>query len=594
MKTSHASLTWVVSVCVLPITLFMCAGCGDNGSPTKPTPADFNTYVASLPAWDEFANVQDTSTLAGDLIAEMSNQVLCTTQPYDICQNPDAIITFGSAPDVLYLGSLIQGDSYLGGLGTMEELPIRQRAPLTIAINLFTGTDITTVVQNPDAASVQGALNTLVTDAASSGHKSGSRISYTYKESYNATQAALSLDVSYKYMATEGRAALDFGTSEETHTVTALFKQVMFEAYIVRPQTPGAFFSEDFTQARLDEQISLGNIGTDNLPVYVARIQYGRMLMYSMTSSASSSLLQAAVGASYNGLASVDASIRTQVQNVLSTATIKVATIGGDANSVLTLLRSGNLKDYFTTDDPITTAAPLAYALCNLADGSLAQVSEMTSFSIKQCGTVAGWVYTNKAEWEIAIRQLVGDGHIVEFPTTPANIALSNEYPYQPGLNTNLGATLTWDSSRTHYPFSFHLKALASGHPLVYDDQESGGDAFAPLEQERSISIGGVDVGENDDFEIAIPAWNSKAAVFAIGITVGDNSCESGEGLQTYGINGFDNQAVGYSCPNCPMAHGFIGVVATVPMLSIRFNESDTGDDIFVRDLVFGVLQWEE
>ena len=576
------------------MTLLLLSCSDDNPAPTSPDPADTDAYLAALPAWDQFAQVQDTSTApAGDIVAEMANQVLCTTTPYSITQNPDAIITFGSAPDVLYLGSLIQGDSYLGGLGTMEELPIRQRAPLTIAINLFSGTDISSVVQNPDAASVQSALNTLVSNAAASGHKSGSRISYNYKESYNAMQAALSLDVSFKYMTSAGKVALNASYSESSHTVTALFKQIMFEAYIVRPQTPGQFFSTAFTQAMLDEQIRLGNIGPNNLPVYVSRIQYGRMLMYSMTTTSSSSLLQVAIGASYNGLASVDANIRGEVQSILQNSEVKVATIGGDGNAALALLRSGQLKDYFTTDDPITTAAPLAYALCNLADGSLAQVSEMTSYSVKQCGAPGATAYTNKTEWQMAIAALVGEGHVVEFLTTAGNIALSNEEPTPPASNHSMGPILTWDSSRTHYPFSFYLRALASGHTLVYDDQESG-PAFAPMDQQRCISIGDVDDGENDDFEIAIPTWHSNAAVFAIGIAVCDNAAESGEGAQVYGVNGFANASLPNSRPACTGTHGFLGVVATVPIISLKFNESDTGDDMFVRDLCFGVLQWED
>ncbi|MBK7140690.1 MAG: thiol-activated cytolysin family protein [bacterium] len=589
--------SWKSPILMLYMLIFavsLLASCSsDKTSPTKPVQADVNGYVASLPAWEDFANVQDTATVpVGDLIAEMSNQVLCTTTPYNITQNPDAIITFGAAPDVLYLGSLIQGDSYLGGLGTMSELPIRQRAPLTVAINLFTGTDISTVVQNPDAASVQDALNGLVADASANGHVSGSRISYNYKESYSAMQAALSLDISYKYMTSSGQAALDFSMSEEKHTVTALFKQIMFEAYIVRPQTPGEFFSSDFTQERLDEQISLGNIGPNNVPVYVARIQYGRMLLYSMTAEASSSLLQAAVSASYNGVASVDASIRTQVQSLLSTAEVKVATIGGDDNAVLSLLRTGELKDYFTTSDSLTTAAPLAYALCNLADGSLAQVSEMTTFSIKQCGAIGATAYTNKSEWLGAITSMVGAGHTVEFLTTPENISLSNEFGV-PLTNQSMGPILTWDSSATHYPFTFYLRALAGGHTLVYDDQESG-PAFSPMDQARSISIGDVDDGENDDFEIAIPSWLPNTAVFAIGISVCDNAAESGEGGKCFGVNGYSQDPMAHSVPACTGTHGFVGIVATIPLTSIRFNESDTGDDIFVRDLIFGYLTWEE
>ncbi|MCM2271227.1 MAG: hypothetical protein NDJ18_01545 [candidate division Zixibacteria bacterium] len=122
---------------------------------------------------------------------------------------------------------------------------------------------------------------------------------------------------------------------------------------------------------------------------------------------------------------------------------------------------------------------------------------------------------------------------------------------------------LTGDSSRAHYPFSFYLRALASGHTLVYDYQGSD-PAFAPMDRQRSISIGDVDDGENDDFEIAIPTWPNNAA-------------ESGEGGTVYGVNGFANKALPSSRPACTGRHGFLGVVAIVPIISLKFNDNDTG-----------------
>jgi Thiol-activated cytolysin len=594
MLTNNDRIRGKLPLCMILGIILILAGCSsDKKTPTAPTgnTSEISAYLQALPPWEDFANLQDTATEpAGDVIAEMSNDILCTTTPYSITQNPDEIVTFGSAPDVMYLGSLIQGNSYLGGLGTMEELPIRQRAPLTIAIKLFSGTDISRVVQNPDAASIQSALSDMVSAAAGSGHQSGSRISYNYSESYSSIQAALSLGVSWKYMGASGRSALSFQASHSTHTITALFKQIMFEAYIVRPQTPGQFFSSSFSKELLDEQIALGNVGPNNLPVYVARIQYGRMLMYSMTSSSTSYLLKAAVDASYNGLASVDVSIRSQVQSVLQNAEVKVATIGGSASSALTLLRSGQLQDYFTTDDPITTAEPLAYAVCNLADGSLAQVSEMTAFDVQECSDANAICYLNKTEWQMAVAQLVGEGHIIEFPTTAENLSTANEMGWVPGQNNNMGNVLTFDSSVTHYPFTFHLRATEGGAGLVFEDQESG-PAFGAMDQERSISIGDVGDQENDDFDIAIPVWNNNAAVFAIGFTVGDNEYADEEYVEVTGVNNFIHR-FGKTSPNCPGLHGFVGIVATMPITLIHFNEGSGGDDIFVRDFCFGVIDW--
>lgn len=570
-------------------------GCGSEDNPTSPNTTEVNSYLRDLPTWAEFADVADTADVpVGDPLADMSDQVLCSTTHRSITQNPEELVTFGSAPDVMYLGSLIQGNTYLGGLGSMEELPIRQRAPLTVALKLFTGTDITRTVTNPDAASVQAALNDMVAEAEADGAQSGSRIFYDYKESYSSIQAALGLRLSFKYMGASGRTALDFETSKELTTVTAFFKQIMFEAYIVRPQTPGSFFTSDFTKERLDEQVALGNIGPKNLPVYVARIQYGRVLLYSMTYAASRSMLRAAVEGSYRGVASVDAEIRTEVESILQNATIKVATIGGSGSTVLGMIRSGTLGDYFSQDDPLTTAEPLAYALYNLADGSLAVVSETTEYDVRECSPVNATCFLNKTEWMLEAAKLAGDDRIVVFPTTAENIALANEVGAPPQSNARLGRLITFDRSNTGFPFTFSLEAAIGGYDLVFDDLE-GSDlhkAFRPMDQERSISIGDVDNNENDNFAIQIPEWNLDSAVFAVGITVGDNDAESGESISMTGIGGFSKQ---FSLkPDCPGTHGFIGIVSTVPITMLYFNENNEGDDIFVRDPEFGVIEWTD
>ena len=44
--------------------------------------------------------------------------------------------------------------------------------------------------------------------------------------------------------------------------------------------------------------------------------------------------------------------------------------------------------------------------------------------------------------------------------------------------------------------------------------------------------------------------------------------------------------------PDCPETLGFIGIVSTVPLKELYFNEDNAGDDIFIRDPQFGILEW--
>lgn len=568
------------------------AGCGkDKGTtPTPPGNTGVAAYLNNLPSWDSFNPVQpDDNSPTGPMTAEMSSGTLCTNRPFSITHNPEAIVTFGTAPDVLWVGSLIQGDSYVQGLAGMQELPIRQRAPLTVAVKLLSGTEISRVVTNPDAASVQTAMSDIIAEAVAGGHQSGSRIFYQYSEAYSSQQSALSMGLSFSYMGFSGKSALDVQTSQTTSTVTAYLKQIMFEAFIVRPQTPVEFFSSDFTKERLDEQVALGNIGPTNLPVYVARVQYGRMLMFSMTAQTSMSKLSAAVSAGYNGLASVDVSIRTEVENILQTAQIKMTSIGGADTSAFALIRTGDLASYFAHSDPLTTAEPMSYALCNLEDGALAKVSETTSYSMDVCSEADAFWYDNKTEWEIAAANMAGPNRITEFQTTAANMALANEIGTPPGSNNGLPGILNFDSLNTGLPFTFRWLAAS----FTFDDREGSSlyRAFGFADSTRCISIGDVDDYENDNFTIDITGWRHTCGVFAIGVNIGDNEARSEEYTDVRGTNGFfkrfDNGTV-----SCQGRMAFMGVISTVPITSFFFNEDNGGDDICVQDLYFGTVEW--
>ncbi|MCK4657174.1 MAG: thiol-activated cytolysin family protein, partial [candidate division Zixibacteria bacterium] len=387
------------------------------------------------------------------------------------------------------------------------------------------------------------------------------------------------LGVSFKYMGTSAQAQLAYSATNEQHTITAYFKQVMYEAYIVPPQTPAEFFSTSFTNEKLQEQVNLGNIGSNNLPVYVGKIQYGRMMMFTMTSSAHTDSMKMAIEGSYSGFTQYSVEVQASLRNILQSSEYTIISIGGPASTVLDMIKSGNLNDYFKTDASLTTAVPLAYTLYNLADGSIATVSETTEYDVRECSALNAQCYLNKTEWQMAIAELVGEGHIIEFPTTPENVALANEVASLPNENDILGTILTFDSASTQLPFTFSLKPGVSGYRLQY-------------KADRWISVGLVGVEEDDVFDIRIPEWNDNAAVFAIGIDIGDNWREPDEeGLYVYGVDGFEKRFLGVA-PNHPET--FLGVVATVPLTTFHFNEGDVNDDIFVRDFYFGVLEWSD
>ncbi len=389
---------------LLALSLALGACSEDDPVAPQPAPADLDSFFASLPAWETFSPpMPDTDEALGNPITEEVTidevEYNETVTPYSITRTPNEIVTLNPDVEVLWVGSLLQGDGYAGGLGSLQELPIRQRSPLTVAIDLLTG-DNTRDVADPDQASVNRAIGDLVQAAQDAGHTAGSDIYYTKETTHSLDQAAIKMGISASYMSATIKTSLEASMSNEMRTVTAYFVQNMFTASMVLPQTPNEVFSEDFTEDHLAEQQDRGRMGPDNLPVYVSSITYGRVLIFTFSSTAMETEIKATLSAVYNG-GQFGGELSGEYQNILEHAEISVVAVGGDAEHAIGLIRTNNLSEYFDSDTAITSAKPISYTVRNLADNTIAKVSETTEYNLREYVpaelVVTGGVYRIRA-----------------------------------------------------------------------------------------------------------------------------------------------------------------------------------------------------
>jgi len=561
----------VVLMTVLFCFLFA-TGCSDDKSVTTPDGADVNAYLESLPSWNELSPKLADSDVTGDATADIdwNQQLICTITPCSITRTPEDIVTYSPNSEILYLGSLIQGKTYISGLGAMQELPIRQRSPLTLSIDLHT-TNSSRVVQNPSLSTVMDAIHDLVAEAGASGYKAGSSIFFSQTTNHSLEQSALALGMSAKYMGASVKASLRAETTKETNSLTAYFIQKMFTTSVELPQTPGAFFSNEFTKEQLESQVTMGRIGPDNLPVFVSNIVWGRMMTLTMTSTAEISAMKAALSASYAG---IGGTVGAEHLQVLNNSTIKLVTVGGDANAALGYLRTGQLGSFFAEDAPLTTAVPLSYTVRNLCDNSVAMVSETTDFDLVECSPLVATLLPNEPTWRASVLDAGMD--ILEFPFTSTNMAKADQIAGPPGGNAWIADPLTFAASNTGFPFNFTIDATSSPSVTWNDDEMGCGNC---------ISIGDADNYEDDDFEIVV----TDTLVYAMSIYIGDNGFTAEEYLQVWATSGYSEERFLHQFPYNEMQPfgGFIGVVSPVPIRRIHFNEDAGGDDITIANLLF-------
>lgn len=384
------------------ITLFatsataFAVACSDS---VAPAPADVDEFMGTLPSWAAFSpalpdtnDIVASSTVSREVVEGTTYE--CTVSPYSITQTPEKIVTLDPDVNVLWLGALLQGNGYKDGIGSLSEWSVRERAPLQVTVDLLSSPNSKTV-ENPTLASVNQAVGELVGAAQAAGHRGGSSVSYSSETTHSINQAGISMGLSVRYIPYNVRLGLSAAASRNASekTITAYFVQRMFTASIVLPSTSGDFFSDAFTPERLEQEISRGHVGSSNPPVYVANIAYGRILMFTMTSTSREDSIRAAISAATalkkdSAAAGDSVGLSAAYRNILNTAKISVATVGGEGQNAAALIRSGDIASYFSDDAALTSARPISYTVRNLGDNSIARVSETTEYNLRECTAI--------------------------------------------------------------------------------------------------------------------------------------------------------------------------------------------------------------
>src|SRR5262245_4891723 len=217
--------TGALSLALLAVLASSCKE--DPAAPETVPVADVDEFLNSLPTWEEFSPTKpDADEATGDpaQIEEVvdGRKYNCETTPYSITRTPDKIVTMNPDYEVLWPGSLLQGQGYAMGIGSLAELPIRERAPLTLSIDLLTH-DNTRTVDNPTLASVNQAIGELIQAATDAGHLAGSNALFTQERMHSVNQGLLKLGLSAKYTGAEINSNLEVSYSAERTNVTAYF-----------------------------------------------------------------------------------------------------------------------------------------------------------------------------------------------------------------------------------------------------------------------------------------------------------------------------------------------------------------------------------
>lgn len=375
----------------------LASGVGCSGGAKKPEPGGgaVDAYVKALPTWAAFSpTLPDVDPHAagapGDPTTEElgGKQFVCVTTPFAIQRTPRELVMYSPDADVLWPGALVQGRSYRDGdgSGTLLPLKIAERTAIKVGIPALKTADNFREVVPSDGLTVGSAVGAILGAATKAELKTPSTSDFKMESFSSEEQFALSMSLSGRYLGFRAKATGEYAQSRAMNTVVVHFMEKMFEVVVDQPQTPSAWFSGAFTQAKLDEQVALGRIGPDNVPVYVSNIVYGRMFSFALSSSATEQEIRATLQAAYSwGAGQASGGLTTDQKKLLTESTIAVASVGGDFEATAAAIRSGDWKAYFASAAPLSSATPLSYTFRSLADNSVALVTETTSYGHTEC-----------------------------------------------------------------------------------------------------------------------------------------------------------------------------------------------------------------
>ncbi len=190
------------------------------------------------------------------------------------------------------------------------------------------------------------------------------------------------------------------------HTLTVYFKENAFTANVDGlPQNPGEFFSAEFTQELLDEQMAPGRISETNLPLYVASVTYGRILMFSVTSEEDTTTIKAPMnGVAKWGAGSVSAEAKAGYERVVAGNTSDIVTVGGSSAAASPAIASGDFTEYFKEATILTEYTPISYVLRDVKD-NISYPGETKEYVVQTCHRVPNRQY----ELSLDFLHVIGD-----------------------------------------------------------------------------------------------------------------------------------------------------------------------------------------
>jgi len=300
--------------------------------------------------------------------------LVCTVKEVDVAKGFNELFLLNPNSDIIYPGSIMKARSVEDGSYTPVVAP---RKPMNISVSL-PGMKPSINVENPSLSTTRTAINDLLNRKRVGA--TPAQQTYTVEQVYSREQVKLAVGANYSTPMYDISGKMDFSSDVEKSSYILKFLQV----YYTVDMDPYVQAS-DFFQ-KMPDVNTFGGIS----PVYVSSVTYGRMVIFSVTTSASSTEIEAALSAAMDtGIKSGSIQIDAAYAKTLNESKIEGMIIGGSgAKAAKTITGIQSLNNFITTGGNYSADSPggiLSYKLRYINDNSTAKITLASKYKIRDC-----------------------------------------------------------------------------------------------------------------------------------------------------------------------------------------------------------------
>ncbi len=260
---------------------------------------------------------------------------------------------------------------------------------LSLTTNLTLGETSKTI--EPNSSTAQQAIADFMIAAGEmpEGSQGGGTMNFQVVEASTFEQSMQQMGISAGFTEPQSSVGLDGSLSVEKsrssfdHTVVAQFVQEMFTVRVADDliPAPADFFTNDFSITEIEQMENAGEIGSDNIPLYIESVTYGRLLLFSMRSEtvASGGKLETALRVSMAKYANAGGELSEGHDEIFKTASYRIYSAGGSQEGANAAIANLDWSRFFVKSTA-SEAIPISFVAKTLKGKKIVGLVNSTTF----------------------------------------------------------------------------------------------------------------------------------------------------------------------------------------------------------------------